>query len=130
MTLPAYCSIETLPTDRTNDEPGKHCPHGRSPERTRRHPSPGGVPDRRRQARRSDPAKARASRARASPERARPAQLASRCLYALSYGRHADCERLLANIRELIAGPAMGGLGDNDEDEAEKQMAAREPKVQ
>src|SRR4051794_1479684 len=25
-----------------------------------------------------------------------------------SYGRHADCERLLANIRELIAGPAMG----------------------
>ena len=24
-----------------------------------------------------------------------------------SYGRHADCERLLANIRELNAGPAM-----------------------
>ena len=47
-----------------------------------------------------------------------------------SYGRHADCERLLANIRELIAGPAMGSLGDNDEDEAEEQMAAREPKVQ
>src|SRR5215204_3244833 len=47
-----------------------------------------------------------------------------------SYGRHADCERLLANIRELIAGPAMATLGDNDEDEAEKQMAAREPKVQ
>jgi hypothetical protein len=47
-----------------------------------------------------------------------------------SYGRHADCERLLANIRELIAGPAMASLGDNDEDEAEKQMAAREPKVQ
>ena len=47
-----------------------------------------------------------------------------------SYGRHADCERLLANIRELIAGPAMGSLGDNDEDEAEKQFAAREPKVQ
>jgi hypothetical protein len=47
-----------------------------------------------------------------------------------SYGRHADCERLLANIRELIAGPAMGSLGDNDEEEAEKQMAAREPKVQ
>ena len=47
-----------------------------------------------------------------------------------SYGRHADCERLLANIRELVAGPAMGGLGDNDEDEAEKQIAAREPKVQ
>src|SRR5215203_5030110 len=47
-----------------------------------------------------------------------------------SYGRHADCERLLANIRELVAGPAMGTLGDNDEDEAEKQIAAREPKVQ
>jgi hypothetical protein len=47
-----------------------------------------------------------------------------------SYGRHADCERLLANIRELIAGPAMGSLGDNDEEEAEKQIAAREPKVQ
>src|SRR5215204_5796610 len=47
-----------------------------------------------------------------------------------SYGRHADCERLLANIRELIAGPAMGSLGGNDEEEAEKQMAAREPKVQ
>src|SRR3954462_3476840 len=47
-----------------------------------------------------------------------------------SYGRHADCERLLANIRELVAGPAMSSLGDNDEDEAEKQFAAREPKVQ
>ena len=47
-----------------------------------------------------------------------------------SYGRHADCERLLANIRELVAGPAMNTLGDTDEDEAEKQMAAREPKVQ
>src|SRR3954451_11418427 len=47
-----------------------------------------------------------------------------------SYGRHADCERLLANIRELVAGPAMNTLGNNDEDEAEKQMAAREPKVQ
>src|SRR4051812_355553 len=47
-----------------------------------------------------------------------------------SYGRHDDCERLLANIRELVAGPAMSTLGDNDEDEAEKQIAAREPKVQ
>lgn len=46
-----------------------------------------------------------------------------------SYGRHEDCERLLANIRELIAGPPMGTLGDNDEDEAEKQTAARAPKV-
>ena len=47
-----------------------------------------------------------------------------------AYGRHDDCERLLANIRELIAGPPMDTLGDNDEDEAEKQTNAREPKVQ
>lgn len=47
-----------------------------------------------------------------------------------SYGRHADCERLVANIRELISAPSIGSLGDNDEDEAEKQFAAREPKVQ
>src|SRR3954447_25146260 len=48
-----------------------------------------------------------------------------------SYGRHDDCERLLANIRELVTGPAMGTLGDNDEEEeAEKQIAAREPKLQ
>jgi hypothetical protein len=47
-----------------------------------------------------------------------------------AYGRHEDCERLLANIRELIAGPPMGDLGDNDEDEADKQIVAREPKVE
>lgn len=47
-----------------------------------------------------------------------------------SYGRHADCERLLANIRELVAGPAMSTLGGNDEEEADKQIAARGPKVQ
>jgi hypothetical protein len=47
-----------------------------------------------------------------------------------SYGRHADCERLVANIRELIAGPNMSLLGDNDEEEATKQIEAREPKVQ
>src|SRR3954453_22017271 len=46
-----------------------------------------------------------------------------------SYGRHDDCERLLANIRELIAGPPMGSLGGTDEDEADKQNAAREPKI-
>src|SRR3954453_2107277 len=46
-----------------------------------------------------------------------------------SYGRHEDCERLLANIRELIAGPPMGSLGDNDEEEADNQIAAREPKI-
>ena len=47
-----------------------------------------------------------------------------------SYGRHDDCERLLANIRELVSGPPMGSLGDNDEEEADKQIAAREPKIQ
>jgi hypothetical protein len=47
-----------------------------------------------------------------------------------SYGRHADCERLLANIRELVSSPSMSSLGDNDEDEANKQIAAREPKIQ
>lgn len=47
-----------------------------------------------------------------------------------SYGRHDDCERLLANIRELISGPPMGSLGDNDEDEADKQLAAQEPLIQ
>ena len=47
-----------------------------------------------------------------------------------SYGRHDDCERMVANIRELIAGPNMGSLGGNDEEEATKQIDAREPKVQ
>jgi hypothetical protein len=47
-----------------------------------------------------------------------------------SYGRHDDCERLLGNIRELLAGPSMNGLGDNDEEAADKQIAARDPKVQ
>jgi sporulation protein YlmC with PRC-barrel domain len=47
-----------------------------------------------------------------------------------SYGRHDDCERLLGSIRELVSAPSMGTLGDNDEEEAEKQIAAREPKVQ
>jgi hypothetical protein len=46
-----------------------------------------------------------------------------------SYGRHDDCERLLANIRELIAGPIMSSLGGNDEEGAEKQNAAREAQV-
>ena len=45
-----------------------------------------------------------------------------------SYGRHEDCERLLGNIRELLAGPPMGNLGDNDEEAADKQIAAREPR--
>jgi hypothetical protein len=46
-----------------------------------------------------------------------------------SYGRHDDCERLLANIRELIAGPVMSSLGNNDEESAERQNTAREPQV-
>jgi len=46
-----------------------------------------------------------------------------------SYGRHDDCERLLANIRELIAGPVMSSLGDSDEESAEKRERAREPQV-
>src|SRR4051794_34273408 len=46
-----------------------------------------------------------------------------------SYGRHDDCERLLANIRELIAWQPMRALGDNDEEEAAKQIEAREPKT-
>lgn len=44
-----------------------------------------------------------------------------------SYGRHDDCERVLASIRDLLASPSMGSLGGNDEDDAEKQFAAREP---
>ena len=47
-----------------------------------------------------------------------------------SYGRHEDCDRLLASIRELVSSPSMGDLGVSDEDEAEQQFAAREPMVQ
>lgn len=47
-----------------------------------------------------------------------------------SYGRHEDCDRLLANIRELIAVPMISELGGNDEDDAREQFAAREPIVQ
>jgi hypothetical protein len=47
-----------------------------------------------------------------------------------SYGRPDDCERLLGNIRELLAGPPIGDLGDNDEEAAaDRQIAASEPKV-
>jgi hypothetical protein len=50
----------------------------------------------------------------------------------LSFGRTAvqDCERLLDNIRALIAEPNMRMLGGNDEDDAEKQMSAGKLKVQ
>jgi sporulation protein YlmC with PRC-barrel domain len=44
-----------------------------------------------------------------------------------SYGLHEDCERLLGNIRQLIAAPSMAQLGDSDEDEADQQLAAGEP---
>lgn len=47
-----------------------------------------------------------------------------------SYGRHDDCERLIGNIRELISGPILSSLGGNDEDDATRQIEAREPKVQ
>ena len=47
-----------------------------------------------------------------------------------SYGRHEDCEQLLANIRELIAVPTMSSLGNNDEADAKEQFAAREPILQ
>lgn len=46
-----------------------------------------------------------------------------------SYGRHDDCERLVANIRELVLAPSMGAMGDSDEDEADQQLAASQPGV-
>src|ERR1700722_2384879 len=46
-----------------------------------------------------------------------------------SYGRIEDCERILDSIRELIAEPNMSMLGGNDEEDAEKQMSAAQPKV-
>jgi hypothetical protein len=46
-----------------------------------------------------------------------------------AYGRHDDCERLLGNIRELVAAPSMAAMGGNDEEEAEKQIGARNPKA-
>lgn len=46
-----------------------------------------------------------------------------------SYGRIEDCERLMGNIRELVASPFMGSLGGSDEDEVDQQDAAREPLV-
>jgi hypothetical protein len=47
-----------------------------------------------------------------------------------SYGRYDDCARIMGNIRELVSEPAMSQLGNNDEDEADQQFAAREPMVQ
>ena len=45
-----------------------------------------------------------------------------------SYGRNDDCERLVENIREFIAGPNMGSLGGNDEEAASKQLNAASPR--
>ncbi|WP_309086632.1 PRC-barrel domain-containing protein [Chelativorans sp.] len=44
-----------------------------------------------------------------------------------NYGLHDDCERILGNIRELVASPSMRDLVANDEDEADQQLAAGEP---
>ena len=44
-----------------------------------------------------------------------------------SYGLQDGCERVLGNIRQLIASPSMGSLGGNDEDEVDQQQAASEP---
>lgn len=46
-----------------------------------------------------------------------------------SYGRHDDCERLVANIRELVFAPDMGSMGGSDEDEVSYQLAASDPFV-
>ena len=44
-----------------------------------------------------------------------------------SYGLEDGCNRLLGNIRELIASPSMGSLGGSDEDTADQQLAAKKP---
>jgi hypothetical protein len=46
-----------------------------------------------------------------------------------SYGLDTECEHLVATIHELVTGPPMGNLGGNDEEDADKQIAAREHKV-
>lgn len=55
-------------------------------------------------------------------------QLRDAALILRSFGRYDDCERLVANIRELLSAPSLSSLGDNDEEEAEKQALAQEPK--
>ena len=44
-----------------------------------------------------------------------------------TYGLEDDCERLLGNIRELIAAPSLGARGTTDEDAVDQQQAAGEP---
>ncbi|WP_426124278.1 PRC-barrel domain-containing protein [Pararhizobium sp. PWRC1-1] len=44
-----------------------------------------------------------------------------------TYGLEDDCERLLGNIRELIAAPSLGERATSDEDAVDQQQAAGEP---
>jgi hypothetical protein len=44
-----------------------------------------------------------------------------------TYGLENDCERLLGNIRELIAAPSLGERGTSDEDAVDQQQAAAGP---
>ena len=44
-----------------------------------------------------------------------------------AYGLEEDCERVIGNVRQLIAARKWGQLGSNDEDEADQQLAATEP---
>lgn len=44
-----------------------------------------------------------------------------------TYKMEEDCERLIGNIRELIAAPSLASIGTNDEDEADQQLAAGTP---
>lgn len=44
-----------------------------------------------------------------------------------TYKMDEDCERLIGNIRELIASPSIATIGTNDEDAADQQLAASEP---
>lgn len=44
-----------------------------------------------------------------------------------TYGLDDGCNRLLGNIRELIASPSMGSLGGSDEDMVDQQLAAKDP---
>jgi hypothetical protein len=46
-----------------------------------------------------------------------------------SYGREAECERLVATLRELVSGPSMDRLGGNDEGAAEAQLDAKRPQA-
>ena len=47
-----------------------------------------------------------------------------------TYGLDGECERLVANIRQILASPSIGALGDNDEDAADAQITAQKPQIQ